>query len=403
VKARLGGLARRATYISQLTKEGVPFLHLDAGDVFQSKYEISETDRPGVLAVADVFIDAFHRMDVKAVAIGDRDLVLGIETLKAIDKKSKFPLLSSNVLKDGKPVFTPSVLVTVNGKKIGIVGAVTALFVNRQKLEARDGVKLAPASETVPAEIAKLKAQGAEIFILLGHLNDSEVAAAVKAAPEIDFVLGGQWLRMDRVLKRVDGAWVSGGYMRGKNLSVMDLHVKNGSLEFVDRNSKLALEKRKQQLELQIRGREQSMERARKNAPKGNPPANDFLARNLVRLKTELQEVTMDIEDAQAPDQTASYIIWNMLGVDTSFEDEQHVGQAVAAYRAIHPDPTKKKKGVLPGAGNSRGVGPTVAPTVAPRGGKAGAVNPKAQLRRRVAPQNAPPPKSPGRARSATP
>lgn len=326
----------------------MPLLHLDAGDVFQNKYEVSEADRPGVLAAADVFIDAFERMDVKAVNIGDRDLALGIDTLKALDKKSKFPLLSSNIQKDGKAVFTPSILVTVGGRKVGIIGAVTALFVNRQKLESSAGIKVLSADQTVPTEVARLKAQGAELFILLGHLNETEVDAVAKAAPELNFVLGGQWLKMDATLSRKGSAFVAGGYMRGKNLSVLDLHVRGDSLDFVDRHAKLALQKRQQQLKLQIRSREQSIERARTN--KQAASRSEFLQQNLVRLKTELQEITMDLEDLEEPDQNASFVVWEMKGMDTSFKDDEHVAGRVAEYRKVHPDPTKKPRPRTPPA-----------------------------------------------------
>lgn len=344
MKNRLGGLARRATYIEKLKKDKTPFLHLDAGDAFHKANTLTETERPGVRSAAKVYLASFKRMGLQAYTIGDRDLSLGISELKSLARKASFPFLSSNLTdkKSGAQIFKGHVLLTKGGYKVAVIGATTAVFFNRAQYETKEGVVISPPETAVQKEIAAAKRKGAQLFVLLGHLNESEVERTVKANPDISIVLGGQWVKMDSRPKRVADAWVVGAYMRGKNLSVMDLFVQDGSLAFVDRNARAQLERQKNLLDARIKGRQRSIDDARKNpARKGSL---DYLERNLVQLKTELQEVMMDLDDFEEPGQDSSYLKWEMVGMDTGLTDNARVADLVAKHRKTYPDPTKKPR-----------------------------------------------------------
>ena len=317
------------------------------------------------MSAIGVYLAAYKQMGLQAYTIGDRDLGLGLKTLRSVARKASFPLLSSNVVhKDsGAKVFKGHTIIRKAGFKIAVIGATTSLFVNRNQLEESDNIKVIAPEESVAKEIKAAKAKGAQLFVLLGHLNESEVERTVRSNPEIQFVLGGQWVKMDSRAKKVGNAWVVGAYMRGKNLSVMDLYVQNKSLEFVDRNARQQLIRQQRTLESRIKGRERSIESARKD-PKRKSSV-EYLERNLVQLKTELQEVSLDLEDLVDPASDASYIKWDLRGMDTGFSDEKRVAKLVTAHRAIYPDPTKKPrngKAPKPALKTSRTPKPTVRP-----------------------------------------
>jgi len=343
VKARLGGLARRATYLEELKNDKVPTLHLDAGDAFQSKYTVTDSDRAQVSAAAEVYLKTFAMMGLQAYTIGDRDLALGLVALRKLARKAKFPFLSANlVTPDQKPIFRPSVVLTVAGKKVAVIGATTTLFVNKATLTKIQGFEITDPSKAVAAEVAKHAAAGVKLFVVLGHLNDSEIEEVAKANPQVQFVLGGQGTRMQRVLSKTGSAWHAGAYFRGKNISVLDAYVLKDSLTFVDRDARKGLTQRKAQLERQIQSRETSITSAKADPKRASTVS--YLERNLVQLKTELQEVTLDLEDLQEADPNASYVKWELKGMTTAYSDHVQVAKVVAAYRKVHPDPTKKPK-----------------------------------------------------------
>ncbi|MBT9558315.1 MAG: hypothetical protein IV100_19940 [Myxococcales bacterium] len=323
-------------------------MHLDAGDLWQAEYQVPEAKRPEIASAAKVLMAAYKRFDVKGAAIGDRDLALGIETLKAFRKDASFEFLSVNLTDEaGALLFAPSLLTTVGGQKIGVIGATTALFMNREQVQTAGKYRVEPPAPRIAAEVDKLKAAGATVFILLGHLNRSEIEEAVQAAPAINLVLGGQWLDYDQTIEKVGKALVVGGFQRGKNLSVLSAFVKNGSTTFIDRNARGALENKKRDLESQIVGRSKLLESAR------NDPAQKdtltFYEQNLVQLKTDLQTVTMDLEDLAEPSPDSSWVKWELKPMDTTLAEDPKVLEQIEKHREKYPDPTKRPA-AAPGA-----------------------------------------------------
>ena len=348
MKNRLGGLARRATYIRQIKEQKIPLVHLDAGDAFQAKYNVMETDRQQVQAAVDVYLKVFEAMGLQGYNIGDRDLALGLTQLKALEKKAKFPILSANIVDAaGKPIFKPSIMLTAAGRKIGVVGVVTTLFVNKAKWTKAQGYDVTDPIAAVRREIPLLKKQGAEVILVLAHLNETEIDDLAEAAPGANFILGGQTNRPQHLVQRINKSFVFTAYIKGKNMSVLDLHVNEaGSLVFADKDARSALERRKKQLESQVTARNRSLEAARKDEKRKSSVT--YLERNLVQLKTELQGITMDLEDLPETDANSSYVRWKQLGMTPVFEDDSATKTLIDAYRKVHPDPTKKKRPPIP-------------------------------------------------------
>jgi 2',3'-cyclic-nucleotide 2'-phosphodiesterase (5'-nucleotidase family) len=210
-----------------------------------------------------------------------------------------------------------------------------------------------PPPALVAQEIKRRKAEGADIFILLSHLNPTETAEVAEKNPELHFILGGQEMKYRHGLTLHGQTLVAEAFMRGKNLSVLSLQIKDGSFRFVDRNYKSSLVKRVAALDNQIKTRSVYIENARKDPKKAR--SLEYFERNLVQLKTELQMTKMDLEDAREPDSNASQVSWELKGVDTSLADEKNIKELVTAYRKIYPDPTQKNKAAVK---PSRPIGP---------------------------------------------
>ncbi len=288
---------------------------------------------------------------MKGVAVGDRDLALGVARLRAFEKKGSFAFLSANILdSDQKPVFSPSIVVDLAGVKVGVIGATTALFYNKDERQNADRILVQPAAPAVAAEATRLAANGVKFVVLLGHLNPSEVEECIDAAPQIGLVLGGQWLEFDQLLRSHKGVLIAGAFQRGKNVSVLDAYVKNDSWKFVDRDARAALEGKKRELEAQILGRQKMID-----SSKNDPSQADtvkFFEQNLVQLKTDLQEATLDLEDLTAPDPKASFVRWRLAPMDASLADDPTVQKSIDKHREKYPDPSKP----VPPGGAARAV-----------------------------------------------
>ena len=131
-------------------------------------------------------------IDFLLQSLGNHEFDDGVDGLQPFVEKANFPVLAANIdttqepRLDGK--IPKSVVVTVGGRKIGIIGYLTQ---ETSYISSPEGVKIFDEVQGVKDEAAKLKSQGINILIAVGHagyLMDMEIAEKV---PDIDVVVGG--------------------------------------------------------------------------------------------------------------------------------------------------------------------------------------------------------------------
>lgn len=207
--AQLDNVAKRVTAVKDFRKEKPSALLIDAGDVFSGTLYFNEFQ-----GQADLEFMNLMKYDVMTLGNHEFDLGSSSEGHKALAefiKKSKFPIVSSNVdfsedvdlqglfnvkvasgAKDGQ--IYSGIIKVVNGQKIGLFGLTTEEtkdISSPEKVAFTDYIK---AAETMVAEFKK---QGVNKVIAVTHLgyddnpaydNDLELAARVSG---IDIIVGG--------------------------------------------------------------------------------------------------------------------------------------------------------------------------------------------------------------------
>jgi 2',3'-cyclic-nucleotide 2'-phosphodiesterase (5'-nucleotidase family) len=186
-----GGLARRAHYIKTVKEETKDLLILDGGDALTMSFFNRESEREKARKRAEVVLKIYEKMGYDAINIGDTDLALGVEHLKALQKKTKIPFISANLKdkKTGNPIFRASLMREVNGIKIGIFGLLTPdvhLFIRKEVKTAfvEDPVKVA-------MDFIKGPLSACDHIVALAHLNLFEVESLLKKTPKISVAVGG--------------------------------------------------------------------------------------------------------------------------------------------------------------------------------------------------------------------
>ena len=357
--------------MTRLKKDGIPTLQLDAGDMFVAGYQVLPNEEAMVDARNALFLEVYATLGVSAYNVGDRDLALGRARLEKLAQKAHFKFLSANLVDatTKKPIFAPSTVVTLAGRRIAVIGVLTQMVYKRKEHLEDQKLELLKAEDAVASEIARLKASRPDLVVVLGHLTDGEIDAVTKRNPEVALVLGGQSMTYASGLKRSGKAFVAQAFMRGKNISVLSAHVQNGKLTFVDRFARQALEREKAQLVAQVTSRERSLEVARKDPKRAG--GLDYLEKSLVRLKTQVQQLTMDLEDVPQPDPKASYLSWELAAIGQDLPDDPDVLKRVEAFRKVHPDPTAKphpRPAAPPPLRGGRPPTPGIPPRIVPMG-----------------------------------
>lgn len=183
-----GGVARRHTVIESMRASTPNTILIDGGDQFSGTLWF--TIYKGLAAV--VFMN-YTRYD--AMAIGNHEFDNGPENLVEFMKQADFPIVCTNMNVSQEPVwpdppiYTSSTILERGGKKIGVIGYTTPdiswLSKPGKKITFSDPV------ESIRKEAKRLKAQGINILIALGHAGfdiDQKIGREVE---ELDLVVGG--------------------------------------------------------------------------------------------------------------------------------------------------------------------------------------------------------------------
>ncbi len=165
-----GGSARLATAIrvqrAAAQADGRTVLLLDGGDQFQGSLFFTKYRGMAELAVQ-------HAVGTDAMGVGNHEFDQGPAVLAAYAEAAHFPLVTSNVDAIAEPALAGRLrswtILERGGPKIGLVGLTT--------LETSTGsspgpnIRLQPPGPALEHAIAGVRAEGAQIIILLSHMG----------------------------------------------------------------------------------------------------------------------------------------------------------------------------------------------------------------------------------------
>lgn len=186
----MGGLSKKAYQLNQLRKIHPETVAIDSGGLLfkQEKLSRGTLQEKQFQATAKGIISAYNTMEYKAVGVASQDLAAGLPFLLDMQRQSKFPWISSNLVSraKGNHLFSPQVLIISGKMKIGILGLTgsdaAAIFTEE------DDATLLPWQKALPAQISKIKDK-ADMIILLSNLSEAENKAISEVHPNIHIIL----------------------------------------------------------------------------------------------------------------------------------------------------------------------------------------------------------------------
>ncbi|TLM99845.1 hypothetical protein FDZ74_17425, partial [bacterium] len=190
----VGGSAFNMTYINEnkaLNPLGTVLL--DAGDMMQGT-PISNW------LWGESVIDVYNHMGYQAAVVGNHEFDWGLTRLQERMAQAEFPILAANIFledTDTRPAWAiPTVMLDVKGNQIGIIGVTskdTPSIVMAGNLAGLEFDEPGPIVEQLAAE---LRANGADIVIVLAHMPDvyNNVVSGemlTVAVPGVDLIISG--------------------------------------------------------------------------------------------------------------------------------------------------------------------------------------------------------------------
>lgn len=176
-------------------------------------------------------IEVSNAWGLLANAFGNHEFDYGVERILLHQAEADFPFLAVNIVEEatGKPPYwvTPSIVTTINGVKVGIIGVQYEQTPELVKAGATEGLLFLDPITTAHAESERLRKQGVRVQIVLYHDGSSRgsnpvglTPGVVWEGPLVDFAVGMQGSTVDVIM---------GGHThRNTNITVGNILVVEG-------------------------------------------------------------------------------------------------------------------------------------------------------------------------------
>ncbi|HBF33709.1 TPA: hypothetical protein DDW35_04025 [Candidatus Sumerlaeota bacterium] len=179
LKDGTGGFANVASYIKQEKTTRKDVFVMCAGDMVQGS------------AVSTIYkgvpiFDILNYMDIDVATFGNHEFDNGVEVAKKYLETAKFPIISGTVFLVNKGLFAPAATktFTVNGIRIGVIGATTTESITDEAL------KVSAPQRIVEKQLKELRGS-CDVIVLLSHLGVEEDEKLASKVQGIDVIVGG--------------------------------------------------------------------------------------------------------------------------------------------------------------------------------------------------------------------
>ncbi len=183
------GIAPLATIIRDERAKASCSLLIDSGDTIQGTplgtyYALKDNTPIHPMAAA------MNALGYDAMAVGNHEFNYGLPVLNKFMSEVKFPVLAANVRKssDGSEAFTPYVIKTVCGVRVGILGLVTPGVAVWDQGDHIAGLRFDTPLDTAKAYVPKMRAEGADIVVVSYHSGPERTPATATAPKAADWL-----------------------------------------------------------------------------------------------------------------------------------------------------------------------------------------------------------------------
>ena len=165
-------------------------LLLDAGDALHGLPIAT------LLRGADI-VALMNEAGYDAMAVGNHEFNYGWARLQELRGLADFPLLASNIKKDGAPLLDDTAILAVAGVKVGLFGLSTEGTAHSTMPANVVGVTFEDAAETAKAKVADLRGKGAHVVVAICHMGCVECEGGTltpelaQEVPGIDVIIDG--------------------------------------------------------------------------------------------------------------------------------------------------------------------------------------------------------------------
>jgi 2',3'-cyclic-nucleotide 2'-phosphodiesterase (5'-nucleotidase family) len=205
-------------------------------------------------------IDVENAWGLDATSYGNHEFDYGVDRLLMHQENADFPFLATNIVEEatGQPPdwVTPSTVFTVNGVKVGVIGAELENTPELVSAGATEGLEFLPEAPRIAAESERLRAQGVRVQVVVIHQGTNTGRNTIGNTEGVDWsgpILGIADALQDttvdamivghthRISNLMQGRiLIVEGINAGASYSVLQLLVKGGDVEWAGGATRVA-------------------------------------------------------------------------------------------------------------------------------------------------------------------
>jgi 2',3'-cyclic-nucleotide 2'-phosphodiesterase (5'-nucleotidase family) len=218
----VGGLPRRATFIKEVRAQDPDAVVLDTGNFVSSNY-LADPVLETAMKKAELILAAMDRMGYDAMAIGEKDLYLGLDRLRDLDGEAEVRLLSANLVDtSGKPLFDPYRIVKKGPLKVGVTGLTGAPGFMEVFNQRVPGARVRDPFETA-AETVKEIRDKCDLLIVLSNIGFARDLQLAERVPGIDIIFTGGTKRFMKIPLIRRKTLITSGYYEGRAVGKLSI------------------------------------------------------------------------------------------------------------------------------------------------------------------------------------
>ena len=315
----LGGLARRATLLKNLQNQG-PVLAVDSGDLFFDQ-TTDQADVKNALTKARLIAQAYKKMGIVAVNVGDRDLSQGLDFLKQVAAQG-LPLISANLVDavQRRSIFPPYVIREVSGGRIAFVGLLRTPLPPAIEKQLEGKAVVEDPLEAARKVVAELKGK-ADLVVLLSDLGWDQDARTAKEIDGIQFILGSHEGRATTGPFQQGETFIVQSYQKGMYAGELALPLGKLGSRFQDEGRITRIQEQLNELDRRNRDLQMTKER---NPHLDIKPAIEGIKQQKDKLQKELKE-------AQKTVVQGTRFRWTLEPISSSLEEDAEIRSLIEA------------------------------------------------------------------------
>lgn len=180
-------------------------------------------------------VPVVNALGIDVFVPGNWEYAYGPEAFRKRMSELNHPVAAINLFDEasGKRMFAPSVVKTVNGVRVGVVGITSTIVKNSMAPDYGRGLRFT-FKEGVQEEVDRLRKDGVEIVLLATELGLAQEVKLAREIKNVDFILGGHTHERSFVPNTEGGTPVIEAGSEGSFLARVTFKVKDGRVAGFD-------------------------------------------------------------------------------------------------------------------------------------------------------------------------